>query len=148
MPLAIIFLRYLIQLSKVRNFNCDWNIFNIVYKSIVYKSIDVAIDRIDTVLYVLSIGKKTVNMSLINTGFFSNIDYPSLLLLFYSSLNFNLTPFCRMFAVLRLLLKTRVSSRDGFLWSENVQRGRIAQACTWTLGIHHFYVIFTGTVDP
>lgn len=70
MPLAIIFLRYLIQLSKVRNFNCDWNIFNIVYKSIVYKSIDVAIDRIDTVLYVLSIGKKTVNMSLINTGVF------------------------------------------------------------------------------
>lgn len=77
MPLAIIFLRYLIQLSKVRNFNCDWNIYNIVYKSIVYKSIDVAIDRIDTVKYVLSIGKKTVNMSLINTDFFSNIDYPS-----------------------------------------------------------------------
>lgn len=49
MPLAIIFLRYLIQLSKVRNFNFDWNIFDIVYKSIVYKSIDVAIDRIDTV---------------------------------------------------------------------------------------------------
>lgn len=49
MPLAIIFLRYLIQLLKVRNFNCDWNIFNIVYKSIVYKSIDVAIDRIDPV---------------------------------------------------------------------------------------------------
>lgn len=49
MPLAIIFLRYLIQLSKVKNFNCDWNIFNIVYKYIVYKSIDVAIDRIDTV---------------------------------------------------------------------------------------------------
>lgn len=49
MPLAIIFLRYLIQLLKVRNFNLDWNIFNIVYKSFVYKSIDVAIDRIDTV---------------------------------------------------------------------------------------------------
>lgn len=47
MPLAIIFLRYLIQLSKVKNFNCDWNIFNIVYKD--YNSIDVAIDGIDTV---------------------------------------------------------------------------------------------------
>lgn len=118
MPPAIIFLRYLIQLLKVKNFNRDWNIFNMVYKDSksIYElstSSQLMIGRC-FFFNLLSIGKKNwLNMSL--TLFSQTLFNPSQLLLFHSLLDFYLTPFCRMFAVLWLLLKTRMSSRDGIL---------------------------------
>lgn len=52
-----------------------------------------------------------------------------------------------MFAVLRLLLTTRMSFAEGVFWSEDFQRSRIAQARSGTFRIYHLYFIITRTVN-